>query len=62
MEDGGWPSAVGDQALAANHHKVLTSRVLVLSVVGKGHEKNGQVSIEKTNASESLLKRRKTTY
>jgi hypothetical protein len=33
--DGGWPSGVGLQGLAANRHKLLGSRALVVSVVEK---------------------------
>jgi hypothetical protein len=37
IEDGGGPSGVGVQAQASNHHELLGSRALVVSVVGKRH-------------------------
>jgi hypothetical protein len=36
IEDGGRPPDVGVQAQASNHHELLGSRVLVVSVDGKG--------------------------
>jgi hypothetical protein len=37
--DEGRPLEVGVQALALNHHELLRSKVLVVSVVGKGIKK-----------------------
>jgi len=37
VEDGGRPSGVGVQAQASNHHELLGSRALVVSVDGKRH-------------------------
>jgi len=36
VEDGGRPPDVGVQAQASNHHELLGSRALVVSVDGKG--------------------------
>ena len=36
VEDGGGPPDVGVQAQASNHHELLGSRALVMSVDGKG--------------------------
>ena len=36
MRDEGWPLGAGLQDLASNHHKLLWSKAMVVSVVGKG--------------------------
>jgi len=36
VEDGGGPPGAGVQAQASNHHELLGSRALVVSVAGKG--------------------------
>ena len=36
IEDGGGPPGVGRQVQASNHHELLGSRALVMSVDGKG--------------------------
>jgi hypothetical protein len=36
IEDGGGPPDVGRQVQASNHHELLGSRALVMSVDGKG--------------------------
>jgi RNA-directed DNA polymerase len=57
--DEGGPLGAGVQAQAANHPLLLRSRGVVVSELGKGRARPGQVSIEETNASEPLMTCRK---
>ncbi|MDA7632512.1 hypothetical protein N8766_00245 [bacterium] len=57
--DEGGPLAAGQRRQAANHRKRLGLRALVVSVTGKGGTRSRQVRNGKTNASESLMTRRK---
>ena len=60
--DEGRPLEVGVQAQASNHGKRRRSRVVVVSVAGKGGAGLRQVRIKKTNASEPLMTCRKTLH
>lgn len=61
IHDEGRPLEVGVQAQASNRGKRRRSRVVVVSVAGKGGARLRQVSIKKTNASEPLMTCRKTS-
>lgn len=53
-----WPLEVGLQDLASNHHELLWSKAMVVSVVGKGTLKC-QVRFKKMNESEQPMTCRK---
>jgi hypothetical protein len=59
-EDEGRPLGVGEQLLASNHLKLRGSRAQVVSVEAKGGVQPRQVRRQETNASEPLMKCRKT--
>ncbi|WHZ23019.1 MAG: hypothetical protein OJF47_002131 [Nitrospira sp.] len=61
IHDEGRPLEVGVQAQASNRGQRRRSRVVVVSVAGKGGETLRQVRIKKTNASEPLRTCRKTS-
>jgi hypothetical protein len=58
--DEGRPLEVGVQAQTSNRGKRRRSRVVVVSVAGKGGTRFRQVRIKKTNVSEPLMTCRKT--
>src|SRR5262249_48183734 len=58
--DGGGPPGVGLQGQAPNRHKLLGSRVLVVSVVERRRQFR-QVWVKKTNVSETLMSCRKVS-
>ncbi|MFM2450243.1 MAG: hypothetical protein RIS44_2693 [Pseudomonadota bacterium] len=59
-EDEGGPLGVGEQMLASNHLKLRGLRAQVVSVEAKGGVQLRQVRRQETNASEPLMKCRKT--
>jgi hypothetical protein len=61
-KDEGGPLGIGLQEQVSNRHKLRESRVLVVSVDGKGGEKLRQVRFKKTNVSEPLMTCRNVLY
>ena len=57
--DGGRPPEVAVQAEASNHPLLLPSREVVVSELGKGRARPGQVWTVESNASEPLMRCRK---
>jgi len=57
--DGGRPPEAGVQAQASNHRLRLRSRGVVVSEIGKGRARPGQVRVVESNASEPLMTCRK---
>jgi hypothetical protein len=62
IHDEGRPLEVGVQAQTSNRGKRRRSRVVVVSVAGKGGAGLRQVRIKKTNVSEPLMMCRKTLH
>ena len=58
VNDEGGPLGIGIQVLVSNHLQVLSSKAMVLSVLGKGWLIS-QVSVMELNVSERLLMCRK---